>query len=253
MSQINKVSIPVKMGSKQFKISHEFCYNNFQLSASQLIEISLNKLYPKSEDVSCLVKTYSLYENAFGVERLVNKSENILSLLMNQTRLNSNVFFVIRKKTNKTINRSKYNLNAKKCFKKLQMQKEHENGLRVIEDAEKQSRQSVCLYEDIESYCSTESQLKQAFLKQIFENEIILNEQMEKMENFEQVLNDQKQKSNTKSFFKSIYSKLKNHQKLKQSSYNLNQSSMYLLDSAGECSSNSSSRSNSSSKLDTLF
>lgn len=256
MSQISKVMIPVRMGSKKLNINYEFCYNNFQLSPSQLIEIVLRKLFSKSSDLSLLIKTYSLYENAFGVERLVDKCENLLGLLINQNRLDSNVFFVIRKKNTKPATiRPKYNLNSKKCFKKLQMQKEHqENSLKVIEDSVKQSQKSVCLYEDIDSYCATKTQLKEAFLRQIFQNEIILNEQLNKLENFDKILIRQEQESSSKSFFKSIYAKLKNHhKKQQQQASNLNQSSIYLLDSAGECSSNSSSRSTSSSKLDTLF
>lgn len=250
MSQINQVSIPIKMGSKQIKINYEFTYNNFSLTSSQLIQIVLKKLFSKASDLESLSKTYSIYENAFGVERLVAKNENILNLFENQTSLKSNVYFAIRKKATKT-NSTKNSLNVKQCFRKLK--KQQSSSLKVIEDEDKQLKK-VNLHQEVEGW-SKVGQLKHAYLKQIFQNEIILNEQIEKLECFDRQFENHQQVPSqpSKGFIKSIYSKLKNHQKKQPKQLNLDQSSAYLLDSCGESSSACSSRSTSSSKLDTLF
>ncbi|CAF0777329.1 unnamed protein product [Brachionus calyciflorus] len=237
MSQIQRTSIAIKMGSKQFKINYEFTYNNFNLNTLQLVEIVLKKLQPKNENLSELAKTYAIYESAYGVERLINKDENILNLIKNQESLNSNVCFIIRKKS--LTSNQKYNANVKKCFRQLHS----ENELRVYEDDEKTQ---MNLYE---------YDLKKAYLKQILANEITLNKQIENLETFDKILNKdiQSDVSNSKGIFKSIYKKIKNYKAKSQKRSNLNQSSIYLLDSAGESSSSNSSPSTSSSKLDTLF
>ncbi|CAF0893471.1 unnamed protein product [Brachionus calyciflorus] len=238
MSLIEKISIPIKMGSKQFKINHEFGFNNFLLNTSQLIEIVLRKIQSKYENIGDLIKSYSVYESISGVERLVGKNENIINLVVNQQNLNSNVYFIIRKKTKIVVSKTqkKSNLDAKKCYRKLQSQKVNE--LRVFEDEEKIDNHEPEL-------------IKNVYLKQIFQNEIILNNQMQKLQLFDKILTNQKvdnNTSNSKNIFQSIYNKFK-----QQNRSNLNHSSTYLIDSDGNCSSNSSSPSTSSSKLNSLF
>ncbi|CAF1115801.1 unnamed protein product [Brachionus calyciflorus] len=229
MSQIRKISVPIRMGSKAFKVNYEYTYDNFELSGSQLLSIVMKKLHPKTPNTDLLIKTYSIYENVLGVERPVQKSENILNLLINQESLNSNVSFVIRKKAKMV--KSTVKPNAKKCFKKLHSQKNLGQEVSI----------------------KKEEPIKNVYLKQILQNEIILNEQIGKLDTFDQIINNQGQdgESNSKSsFFRSIYSKLKKSHKHRS---NLNQSKCYLIDSTGELSSSSSSPNTSSSKLDTLF
>lgn len=245
MSQINKVRIPVQMGSKKIQVNYEYTFNNYSLNVEQLMKIVLKKVYPNSDQNDDLIKSYRVYENAFGIERIVKNNENILNLFTNQTELKSNVYFVVRKKSLKHKTSSKKILSSRKCFEKLKIHKDISTKLKVVDDVEKKNINNL-LTDD-----SWNKTIKNAFINQIEENEIILNKQIHRMDNLDKKIQLREKKSKNNNIFQSIYSKLIDNKKAKRN--NFNQSSMFLIDSAGECSSNSSSRNSSSSKLDTLF
>lgn len=245
MNKINKVNIPVKMGSKKLQINYEYTLNNFYLTSSDLIEIVIKKLFSKNSKLNELKKTYCLYENAFGVERMVDNQENILNLVLNQVELNSNDYrFTIRKRDQ--INRKKQTLNVKKCFAKLESNR---NGRKMIKNQNENN-----LVDELNQaiIMDDEYQVKNLFLKTIFQNEIILNDQINKLDSLDRIIEQEKTSHrNNQNIFQSFYDKLRHNKNSHKNS--MNQSSMYLIDSAGECSSTSSSRCSSSSKLDTLI
>lgn len=213
MSQTHKLCIPVKMGSKHLKIKYEYTLNDFYLCAPQLVEMALKKLYPKTKKYDQLKKTYSLFENVLGVERLVGNRENILSLVANNLGLNTNICFVIRKFCTRSISQK---LDSKKCFEKLKKLKK-------------------------ESF-SIHNQLKDNIITQIIQNEIIIEEQILKMEAFGTVLQRENVKSVKTNLLQSFYTKMKiHHKKYLKRNTDLNKSKALLLDSTGECSSLSSS------------
>lgn len=244
MSQINKVNIPVQMGSRKFQIHYEYTFNDFSLNVEQLMRMVLKKLYPKNDQFDELVKTYRIFENAFGVERVVKRNENILNLFANQTELKSNVYFIVRKKSQKLKANRPKTMNAKKLFEKLH--KERQNELKVVDDQEKINSINLPIHK------FDRDTVKEAFMNKILENETILNQQIRRIDCLDQIMEQKRGiKSKYGSFFQTICSKLKHQNKTKRN--NFNQSSVYLVDSAGESSSASSSRNSSSSKLDTLF
>lgn len=225
MSQTHKVFIPIKMGSKQLKIKYEYTLNDFSLFASQLIEMVLKKLYPRTKKYDQLKKTYSLFENVYGVERLVGNRENVLNIVSNHLSLNTNICFVIRKYCARNVPQK---LDSRKCFEKLKKIKK-------------------------ETF-TIQNQIKDNFLQQIIHNEIILEEQILKLEAFDSVLQRENGKSTKKNIFQSFYTKMKiSHKKYLIKNKDLNKSKALLLDSTGECSSFSSSSNSSFSKLNTLF
>lgn len=244
MSQINQVNIPVQMGSRRIHVKYEFTFNNYTLDVEQLMKIVLKKVYPNNEKIDDLIKSYRIYENSFGIERMVRKNENILNLFTNQTELKSKIYFVVRKKSLKIKKSNKKTLSSKKCFEKLKIQKDISSQLKVVDDLE--NKNTAYLFNDENS----RNNIKNAFMSQIAENEMILNQQIKRIESLDNIIQKREKKSKN-NIFQSIYSKLIDHKKNKRN--NFNQSSVYLLDSAGECSSASSSRNSSSSKLDTLF
>lgn len=226
MSQVYKISIPVKMGSKNFKIKYEYSMNDFKLCAPQLIEIALKKLYPKTKKFDQLKKTYTVFENVLGVERMIENRENILNILANQLDLNCKICFAIRKNGMRHVNQT---LDARKCYERLRKIRKEDL---VIKD-----------------------QLKDDILHQIIQNEIILDEQLKKIETIDTVLLSDKTKCAKKNIFQSIYTKMRiiNHKKILKKNIDLNRSKVMLLDSTGECTSSSSSPNSSFSRLDTLF
>ena len=224
------------MGSKKFHLDYEYTLNNFYLNSSDLIEMIIKKLFSKHVNINELKRTYRLYENVCGVERLVGKDENILSLVSNQIELKSNVYYTIRKKELKTnFNRKK--LNVKKCFAKLKS------------DAEMKKRQNIMICEEMNDQ---NNDIKNELMKRIFQNEIVLNNQIKKMDSLDKLSEQKNGSKPNQSLFQSIYDKLKHHHHKRS----MNQSSLYLIDSAGECSTSTSASSSpytSSTKLDTLF
>ncbi|RNA08482.1 hypothetical protein BpHYR1_043541, partial [Brachionus plicatilis] len=185
-------------------------------------------------------KTYRLYENAFGVERLIGKDENILNLISNQIELKSGVYFIIRKRDQLT--RPKQTLNAKKCFAKLKLQKE---------SFDSRPKKTV-VHKLNEQLMDNLDEAKNMFLEKIFQNEIVLNDQIQKLDSLDRIIVQEKNSKCNQNLFQSVYNKLRHYHKKPHKNY-MNQSLMHLIDSAGEYSSTSSSRNSSSSKLDTLF
>ncbi|RNA05026.1 hypothetical protein BpHYR1_043758 [Brachionus plicatilis] len=226
MSKVFKLYIPVKMGSKHFKIEYKYSYNDFRLCVPQLIEIVLKKVYPKTKKCDQLKNTYLVFENVLGVERQIGNRENILNVLANQAGLDCEIYFIIRKNGARS---NQQKLDARKCYDKLRKMKN-------------------------EGFDSHENQLKGNILQQIIKNEIVLDQQLKKLETFDTVMQKEKKKCVKTNLFQSFYSKMKSsHKKYLKKNIDLNKSKALLLDSAGECTSSSSSRNSSFSKLDTLF
>lgn len=124
-----KLKISVRMGSNQIKIRID---NKLNITSNDLIKCVLKKCdLIKSVNFAT---TYSLYENVFGVERQVCKSEKILNLVQSWPE-NSKGHFVIRKvkKSMQPIKR----LDTKKYFKKLRTMRsqcQQNNSLHIYEE-----------------------------------------------------------------------------------------------------------------------
>ena len=144
------VQVTIRMGSNQMKFNLPF-NSNLSLNCFELIEMVLKKLNFKHKNLSQLSKTYLLYYRLNSSEKLLNQSENVLKILK---FFNQSSYFIIRKK--------------------------------VLINTKIQGPRSFHLYESIASKSDTQElvyiqKTKEMFLKEIFTNEIVINNQFEQI------------------------------------------------------------------------
>lgn len=168
------MQVSVKMGSNVCKIQINERKNQF--SSQDLIETVLEKCKLNKCNSA---KTYSVYENVQGVERLVKINESIINLAKNWP-LNSSAFFIVRK-TKKCQIKPVKKLNNKKCFQLLNK----------MQHKTEQIEKSIHVYDEIEfneneqeATNNIENQ-KQVFLQKILENQVILEKQTEQLSSLE--------------------------------------------------------------------
>ena len=245
------VQIPVKMGSNKFNF--ELILNEHEqrvVRCGKFIEMVLRKcnLTGSTDNFS---KTYSIFENSFGVERLLNRNENIIQILQDNHKKQIKFEFVIRKCNliEKKIQISTINkrnsTTIKKYYKKM-------NQLKIAQQLSTELRQNnesiIHIYEHIESL---ETSLK-----------VTDDEPQHTTIQHEQKLNE------NINLLKQLYTKLKIHNALKSNKayfQSTNSSKTPLLtkdynscgnssddNDCGATSSGKSSRSTSSSTLESL-
>ena len=172
----NQINVPIKMGS------HHMIFNlqkdlNQKLTAQQLVEYVLKRC--RLNGSVNLAKTYALFENVNGVERLVNESESIIELQAKWST-QSNAEFVIRKihPVEKRLTSSSLNEQTiRKCYKKLK-------AVNQVEIKQKEQEQGPNIYEQLDDdnkENTSPDAIQLNYLKLVLKNEMKLKRQARKL------------------------------------------------------------------------
>jgi hypothetical protein len=247
------IQVPVRMGSNKFNL--ELILNNQDeersIHCGKFIEIVLRKC--NLHGSSNLRKTYSIFESSCGVERLLQRNEDIIQILRQNQMKQLKFEFVIRKCNSIELNltqQEKQSKQVKKCYKKLKQMKQIDDKLTAASEKRQSNESIIHIYEPVDKF-ETSLQVKDD------EEEVKETIKFNEMK-IEQNIN----------VLQYLYSKLKAHQlSCSKNKYfdAINTSRIALLSkdynscgnsSSDECSSNSSSskcsRSSSSSALESL-
>ena len=257
-SQISSIHVPVKMGSHHM-VFHLHSDSNQMLTSQKLVEYALKRC--RLNGSTNLPKTYALFENVNGVERLVNETESLVDLQANWST-HSNAEFVIRKfhPVEKRLAASSLNEQTiRKCYKKLKATNKTEQ------------QQEPNIYEQLDDDENKENNTPDAvqlnYLKRVLKNEMKLKRQANKIIQARQNEQDTTQTNlNSKlveniNFLKFLHSKLRVTSHKPDTAMNAHQISSKklfaykrmdnLLNSSGASDENSS-RSTSTSTLESL-
>lgn len=223
--------IPVKMGSRKLTLEID---SRTTIKSEQFIELALKKC--KLNDN--LTRTYSLFENVSGVERLITTNDNICDLWKywsTESSKKQTIEFIIRKcftiEKKVKVNNEKRQQMIKKCYEKMNA-----------------------------------DQTKQDLFTQIIQNEQQLKRQSEKLQQVEQIIANLKQQQNQKeeptiksllknvNFLQFLNFKLKNPtQQNRANSYEkLTESSFCEEESISDCEDNYDLKRTSTSTLESL-
>jgi hypothetical protein len=256
-SQISSIHVPVKMGSHHM-VLHLQSDSNQKLTSSKLVEYALKRC--RLNGSTNLPKTYALFENVNGVERLVNESESLVDLQAKWST-HSTAEFVIRKfhPMEKRLASSSLNEQTiRKCYKKL----------KLTNKTEPQQEPNIYeqLNDDENKEHNTPNAIQLNYLKRVLKNEMKLKRQANKIIQARQNPQDKIQTNlNSKlveniNFLKFLHSKLRvsNKSDTTMNAQQISSKKLFaykrmdnLLNSSG-ASDDNSSRSSSTSTLESL-
>jgi len=173
--KVNMISIDVKMGSN--KMSIELPSTIQGLKSAQLIEMVLKKCRLSGSEN--LIKTYRLFESINGVEQLIKRDRELITLCNEMKSNQGEAFFVVRKL--KTIEKrlgsktaEKQLIMAQKCYKKLKAQSKREDNVAIKQKNKEQEKES----KSVEHKLTTD---EREYYEKIIQNELTLEKQAKKL------------------------------------------------------------------------